>query len=159
LPQFRATLKDGIGTHFIHARGRGPNPRPIVLTHGTRSPIRDAIAGFQRKKGAYAIVQGSQPQVAAIGLNDSPAGLATWIVEKFRRWSDCGGDVERVHERRAVDERDALLGDGNDQLVHTSRRPRRSSATCANPSEESGALPRAEFAALSRRLTRNEPRH
>jgi hypothetical protein len=28
------------------------------------------------------------------GLNDSPAGLAAWIVEKFRAWSDCGGDVE-----------------------------------------------------------------
>ena len=28
-------------------------------------------------------------------LNDSPAGLAGWIVEKFRSWSDCGGDVER----------------------------------------------------------------
>ena len=28
------------------------------------------------------------------GLNDSPAGLATWIVEKYRTWSDCGGDVE-----------------------------------------------------------------
>ena len=40
-------------------------------------------------------MQGSQPQVAGVGLNDSPAGLATWIVEKFRRWSDCDGNVER----------------------------------------------------------------
>ena len=31
----------------------------------------------------------------AYGLHDSPAGLAAWIVEKFRNWSDCGGDVER----------------------------------------------------------------
>ncbi len=30
----------------------------------------------------------------AYGLNDSPAGLASWIVEKYRTWSDCGGDVE-----------------------------------------------------------------
>jgi hypothetical protein len=29
------------------------------------------------------------------GLNDSPAGLAAWIVEKFRAWSDSGGDVEK----------------------------------------------------------------
>ena len=29
------------------------------------------------------------------GLTDSPAGLAAWIVEKFRSWSDCGGAVER----------------------------------------------------------------
>ena len=28
-------------------------------------------------------------------MTDSPVGLAAWIVEKFRTWSDCGGDVER----------------------------------------------------------------
>ena len=30
-----------------------------------------------------------------VWLNDSPAGLAAWIVEKFRAWSDCSGNVER----------------------------------------------------------------
>ncbi len=35
------------------------------------------------------------PQTLGYGLEDSPAGLAAWIVEKFRSWSDCGGDVER----------------------------------------------------------------
>ena len=30
----------------------------------------------------------------AYGLNDSPVGLAAWIVEKFRSWSDCDGDLE-----------------------------------------------------------------
>ncbi len=34
-----------------------------------------------------------------MGLGDSPAGLAAWIVEKLRSWSDCGGDVESVFER------------------------------------------------------------
>jgi pimeloyl-ACP methyl ester carboxylesterase len=55
----------------------------------------DAIANFPQTQGAYALIQGSQPQVAALGLNDSPAALAGWLVEKFRRWSDCDGDVER----------------------------------------------------------------
>jgi pimeloyl-ACP methyl ester carboxylesterase len=54
----------------------------------------DAISKFGQSQGAYALIQGSQPQVAALGLNDSPMGLAGWIVEKFRRWSDCDGDVE-----------------------------------------------------------------
>src|ERR1700678_4418498 len=36
-----------------------------------------------------------KPQTAAVGLTDSPAGLAAWIVEKLRAWSDCDGDVER----------------------------------------------------------------
>ncbi len=45
--------------------------------------------------GAYALIQGTRPSSLAPALNDSPAGLAAWIVEKFQRWSDCGGDVER----------------------------------------------------------------
>ncbi|MBV9763393.1 MAG: alpha/beta fold hydrolase, partial [Acidobacteriaceae bacterium] len=47
-----------------------------------------------QKEGAYALIQSTKPQSLAQGLNDSPAGLAAWIVEKFRAWSDCGGDVE-----------------------------------------------------------------
>lgn len=47
------------------------------------------------QEGAYASIQSTKPQTLAYGLNDSPAGLAAWIVEKFRAWSDCNGDVER----------------------------------------------------------------
>jgi pimeloyl-ACP methyl ester carboxylesterase len=45
-------------------------------------------------EGGYSHIQSTKPQTLSYGLNDSPAGLATWIVEKYRRWSDCGGDVE-----------------------------------------------------------------
>ena len=45
--------------------------------------------------GAYMMLQSSKPQTLVYGLNDSPAGLAAWIVEKFRAWGDCGGDVEK----------------------------------------------------------------
>ena len=47
-----------------------------------------------QKEGAYALIQSSKPHSLAQGLNDSPAGLAAWMVEKFRAWSDCGGDIE-----------------------------------------------------------------
>jgi pimeloyl-ACP methyl ester carboxylesterase len=47
-----------------------------------------------QKEGAYALVQSTKPQSLAQGLNDSPAGLAAWLVEKFRGWSDCGGKIE-----------------------------------------------------------------
>jgi microsomal epoxide hydrolase len=47
-----------------------------------------------QKEGAYALIQSTRPQSLAPGLNDSPAGLAAWIIEKFRAWSDCGGNVE-----------------------------------------------------------------
>jgi pimeloyl-ACP methyl ester carboxylesterase len=50
---------------------------------------------FRSLEGAYAHQQGTYPQTLAYRLTDSPAGLAAWIVEKFRTWSDCGGDVER----------------------------------------------------------------
>jgi pimeloyl-ACP methyl ester carboxylesterase len=46
-------------------------------------------------EGAYAAMHRTKPQTAAFGLTDSPVGLAAWIVEKLRAWSDCGGDIER----------------------------------------------------------------
>src|SRR3984893_2091862 len=49
---------------------------------------------WMQKEGAYALIQSTKPQSLAPGLNDSAAGLAAWIVEKFRGWSDCGGKIE-----------------------------------------------------------------
>ena len=209
--QFRAEL-DGVRLHFVHLRGRGPRPTPIVLTHGWPStfvellPLAERLAdparfgadpadsfdvvvpslpgfGFSDlvggatisrlevarlwrrlmadvlgypafvahggdigagitsilghahsdvvraihltavrdphlgpdapplspreqayqaeasrwadEEGAYAHVHATRPQTLAYALADSPAGLAGWMVEKFRAWSDCGGDVSR----------------------------------------------------------------
>ncbi|MGH8984086.1 MAG: epoxide hydrolase family protein [Acidimicrobiia bacterium] len=47
----------------------------------------------------YQEIQGTRPQTLGYALQDSPAGLAAWIVEKFRAWSDCDGDVERSFSR------------------------------------------------------------
>ncbi len=208
---FKAEV-DGIGIHFIHERGQGPNPTPIILTHGwpdsfyrmhkiipmltdparfggdpadsfdvivpdlpgfgfsdrPRKPgmtlartaeiwsrLMTDVLGYQRyaaaggdfgsvvtqllalahpesvagihvtdlgfytlnayqsdltaaekqyvganqgwffQEGAYAMLHASKPQTLAYGLNDSPVGLAAWMVEKFRAWSDCDGDVEK----------------------------------------------------------------
>jgi pimeloyl-ACP methyl ester carboxylesterase len=55
----------------------------------------DAAAAWGAAEGAYGAMHRTKPQTAAFGLTDSPAGLAAWIVEKLRAWSDCGGDVER----------------------------------------------------------------
>ncbi|MEV6862197.1 epoxide hydrolase family protein [Streptosporangium subroseum] len=54
---------------------------------------------FFSEEGGYAQIQGTRPSTLAAGLSDSPAGLAAWIVEKFRAWSDCGGDVESVFSK------------------------------------------------------------
>ncbi|HIH03252.1 MAG TPA: epoxide hydrolase 1, partial [Methanoregulaceae archaeon] len=213
--QFRASI-DGLGVHFVHERGRGPDPLPIVLTHGwpdsfyryrkviplLTDPARfggdpaDAfdvvvpsipgfgfsdrprergvtsvrvaalwarlmtdVLGYERygaaggdlgstitqylalsqpgsvagihltdigfyflnagqpdlseaerqyvssiqqwwmQEGAYAMLHSTRPQTLAYGLADSPAGVAAWLVEKFRAWSDCEGDVERRFPR------------------------------------------------------------
>ena len=42
----------------------------------------------------YQRIQGTKPQTLAFGLTDSPVGLAAWLTEKLRSWSDCDGDVE-----------------------------------------------------------------
>jgi microsomal epoxide hydrolase len=42
---------------------------------------------------------GTKPQTLAYALTDSPVGLAAWIVEKFRTWSDCDGDLDTHFSR------------------------------------------------------------
>lgn len=49
---------------------------------------------WMQKEGAYALIQSTKPQSLAAAMNDSPAGLAAWLIEKFRAWSDCGGHIE-----------------------------------------------------------------
>ena len=212
-PQFRTEI-DGVPIHFIHVRGKGPSPKPLILTHGWpwtfweyhkvigplsdpgayggdpadafdlvvpslpgygfSTPLRKTGMNFWRTSGlwvklmqrlgyqrfsahgadwgalvtadlghrfperlsgvhlamtlpldlftggvpastdydsdetplaarlqdffatgtAYSALQSTKPQTIALALEDSPAGLASWIVEKQRSWSDCHGDVE-----------------------------------------------------------------
>ena len=64
------------------------------LTDAEKTHMREREE-WQQSEGGYAHIQGTKPQTLAYGLNDSPVGLAAWIVEKYRTWSDCGGDVEK----------------------------------------------------------------
>ena len=213
---FRADI-DGLGIHFIHERGQGPNPIPLILTHGwpssfaemlkmiplltapecygadpgdsfdvvvpsvpgfgfsdrpaqpgmTRSRVADLwvqlMAGlgysrfaahandigavitcylardyperligyhtlmpnfprpsfgngsppmteaerrfaeyvdqWEQEEGGYNLIQETRPQTLAYGLNDSPAGLAAWIIEKWRSWGAVDGNLERCFTR------------------------------------------------------------
>jgi pimeloyl-ACP methyl ester carboxylesterase len=54
---------------------------------------------FLKEETGYQWIQGTKPQTLAFGLSDSPAGLAAWIVEKFRSWTDCDGDPENAVSR------------------------------------------------------------
>ncbi|MCM3778284.1 epoxide hydrolase family protein [Microbacterium hydrocarbonoxydans] len=54
---------------------------------------------WQAAEGGYMHEQSTKPHTVAVGLGDSPAGLAAWILEKLRAWTDCNGDVESVFTR------------------------------------------------------------
>jgi pimeloyl-ACP methyl ester carboxylesterase len=73
----------------------------VPVFGGDRAELRederrylDEVARWSATEGAYAALHRTKPQTPAYALNDSPIGLAAWIVEKLRSWSDCGGDVE-----------------------------------------------------------------
>ncbi|MGO9829050.1 MAG: epoxide hydrolase family protein [Myxococcaceae bacterium] len=53
----------------------------------------EALRHFQSEEGGYQHQQGTRPQTLAYGLMDSPAGLAAWLLEKFRAWTDGDGDA------------------------------------------------------------------
>ena len=60
---------------------------------------KEQLANFLKEEAGYQAIQGTKPQTLAFGLSDSPAGLAAWIIEKFRTWSDCGGVPENAIPR------------------------------------------------------------
>ncbi len=50
---------------------------------------------YMENERAYQQIQGTKPQTLGYSLDDSPAGLAAWIAEKFYAWCDCDGDIEK----------------------------------------------------------------
>ncbi|MBB5402862.1 epoxide hydrolase family protein [Paraburkholderia youngii] len=65
------------------------------LTPAERDYLREKN-DWAALEGGYAHQHSTKPLTVAASLNDSPVGLAAWIGEKFRAWSDCDGDVESV---------------------------------------------------------------
>jgi pimeloyl-ACP methyl ester carboxylesterase len=83
----------GIHINMV-AVGAAEGRRPAELSQEEKIFLGD-LERFRQEETGYQWIQGTKPQTLAYALNDSPAGLAAWIVEKFRTWSDCRGDVER----------------------------------------------------------------
>ena len=86
------------GIHLTMLPIRRDLPKPDQPT-AEEAQYLEELAAFVREETAYQLIQGTKPQTLSYGLTDSPTGLAAWIVEKFRTWSDCDGDVERVFSR------------------------------------------------------------
>jgi microsomal epoxide hydrolase len=83
-----------IGVHVnLLAVPRDRSAAGATLAPDERAYIEE-LDHWMREETGYQAIQGTKPQTLAYGLTDSPVGLAAWIVEKFRTWSDCGGDVD-----------------------------------------------------------------
>lgn len=92
-----------MGAHFNLL----PVRRDLTASETQSDEERDylkALAFWMRTETGYQAIQGTKPQTLAFALNDSPAGLAAWIVEKFHAWSDHDGRIESAISR------DRMLG-------------------------------------------------
>lgn len=77
----------------------GGNPNPMLPVEGLSAEDEAELDNLRRHMmvdSAYAQIQGSRPQTLAVAMNDSPAGLAGWIVDKFWSWTDHEGDLDTV---------------------------------------------------------------
>ena len=92
----------GIHVNLLSVRR---DPKLIENPTAEERVYLDQLNHFLKEETGYQWIQGTKPQTLAFGLSDSPAGLAAWIIEKFRTWSDCHGDLESVFTK------DQLLAD------------------------------------------------
>jgi len=77
--------------HYLTAMPEDANPEERAYEeHGHR---------WQFTEGGYMHLQRTKPRTPAVALNDSPAGLAAWLLEKLTSWTDNDGDVYQVFSR------------------------------------------------------------
>jgi len=88
------------GLHLIH--GAFPADFDASPITPDEQAFLDAEAAYDEGDEGYSSIMGTRPDTIAAALVDSPAGLAAWIVDKYRDWSDCGGDVESRFDRDAL---------------------------------------------------------
>ena len=82
------------GSAVIRYLGQGATP----LTDGERS-FQRASEQWSDEEGAYAHLQRTKPQLLADALADSPMGLAVWLLDKYRSWSDCESHIENRYSK------------------------------------------------------------
>lgn len=83
----------GLHLNFLVTAGLRPEdgePTEVEAKLATEQAVYNAT------ETGYIALQATKPQTIAYALVDSPVALAAWIVEKFHRWTDHGGDLESV---------------------------------------------------------------
>jgi pimeloyl-ACP methyl ester carboxylesterase len=82
-----------LGIHVTY-----PAEPPVTDLNGLSAEEREFLAERpvnHERGGGYAHIQRTRPLTLAYGLTDSPVGLAAWILDKWREWTDCGGDLAK----------------------------------------------------------------
>ena len=74
---------------------------PSMVANPTEAERRflAELEHWLKEEMGYQWIQGTRPTTLAFALTDSPVGLAAWIVEKFRAWSDCAGTPDTAIDR------------------------------------------------------------
>lgn len=85
----------GVHLNYVSAGLRPALASGEELTEEERA-YQTRAAAWALTEGAYSAIQSTKPQTLAFSLSDSPVGLAAWISEKFRAWTDCDGDLESI---------------------------------------------------------------
>jgi pimeloyl-ACP methyl ester carboxylesterase len=88
-----------IGIHLNFLAGIRRDPRMLNNPTAEEKVFLGQLEHFLKEETGYQWIQGTKPTTLAFGLTDSPTGLAAWIVEKFRTWTDCDGNVETAVSR------------------------------------------------------------
>ncbi|GAA1755768.1 epoxide hydrolase family protein [Agromyces humatus] len=85
------------GLHVIH----GPFPADFDASPITaeEQAFLDADEERDESDSGYSWIMSTRPDTIAAALADSPAGLAAWVIDKLRAWSDCSGDLETRFDR------------------------------------------------------------
>lgn len=85
--------------HVNMAPGGPNNPfEPVAGLSDAEAADWGAFLGFMQADSGYSHLQSTRPQTLAFGMNDSPAGLAAWLIDKFHSWTDHDGDLESVFD-------------------------------------------------------------
>lgn len=77
----------------------GPGTPPLT---GEEQAYLAQLSRWEEAERGYSAVQSTRPQTLGYGLNDSPAGLAAWVLDKWRSWSDSGGDLDGTFGRDSL---------------------------------------------------------
>jgi pimeloyl-ACP methyl ester carboxylesterase len=94
------TYPDRVAALHVNMAPGGPsNPfQPVEgLTEAEEAELQ-ALRQFLMGDSAYAQIQSTRPQTLGVAMNDSPAGLAGWIIDKFYAWTDHGGDLDSAFD-------------------------------------------------------------